>query len=318
MKVSEGIFRDVLRLFVWFPLRWLVLAFPVSTGFKVLRCMGDIHFSLSKGKIRMLEENLARMKGKEKTGKGHDARAMKAYCRNHYIDRLCIFIFPKLGVREIENLIEIEGRQFLDRALQDGKGAVLVHGHFGPVHIPLVVLARLGYRMKQIGLPSDEGLSWIGRNIAYKLRLRYEAMMPAEVIVADTFLRPAFRWLHDNGVIMITGDGSGTERKLGAHETFAFSGHNIRFPLGPALLSQKTGAALLPMFIIPGEKKLYKIVIEAPLTSMETNRKYAYDVTDQFIKRLEYYVDTYPGYWHFLDIFQFITDEKHEKEQKKK
>ena len=199
--------------------------------------------------------------------------------------------------------MEIRGLEHLDESLKKGKGVILVHGHFGPVHLPLVSLARLGYKMKQIGLPSDEGLSWVGRNVAYRLRLKYEAKIPAEIIKADTFLRSAFRWLNDNGVIMITGDGTGTDKWYGRYETFAFFGYNLMFPLGPSILSEKTGASLIPIFIIPGKDRLFKIIIEQPITSQRPAPEKPFDLTEKFVKRLENYIAYYPGYMHFLDRF---------------
>ena len=300
MIIKESIFRDILRLFVWFPLRWLILLLPVSWGIALLRTMGDVHYSFSRGKKGLLRYNLSRLKG---DSAADDEKSIREYFRNHYIDHLFILIFPKFGTREIERFVEIEGLEFLDKALKKGKGVLLIHGHFGPVHLPLVVLSRLGYRMKQIGFPTDEGLSWIGRNIAFRLRLKYESKIPAEIIKADSFLRPAFKWLNENGIIMVTGDGTGTERKVGKHALFKFFNQPVMFPLGPAILREKTGAAILTVFIVPGEKKAYKIIIEEFIMSDYKDGEGIQNTTQQFVNRLGRYIDKYPGYMHFLDRF---------------
>ena len=300
MLVNESISRDLLRLAVWYPLRWLIMMLPVSWGIAVLRIMGDVHYWLSRSKKKLILSNFSVLR--DNVCKNGNQRAVKEYFRNHYIDHLLILIFPKLGVKEVKRFIDIQGLGHLNEALKFKKGVILVHGHFGPAHLPLVALARLGYRMKQIGLPSDEGLSWIGRNVAFRLRMKYEAMMPAEIIKADSSMRGAFRWLNDNGIIMTTGDGSGTERRLGKHEVFSLFGHSVMFPLGPAILSQKTGAVILPMFITPGENGyLYKIIIEEPLVSDKSGKEAASNITSQFVRRYETYISRYPGYMHFLD-----------------
>ncbi|MBN2570382.1 MAG: lysophospholipid acyltransferase family protein [Deltaproteobacteria bacterium] len=304
MVVNETISRDLLRIVVWYPLRCLILILPVRWGIVVLQTMGDIHHGLSRGKKWVVRRNLSTLRNNISGDCGWSARAVREYFRNHYIDRLLILIFPKLGVKEVKRFVDIEGLESLNEALKLGKGVILVHGHFGPVHLPLVALARRGYRMKQIGLPSDEGLSWIGRNIAFRLRMKYESMMPAEIIKADSFLRGAFRWLHNNGIIMITGDGSGSQRHLGRHQVFSLFGRPVMFPLGPAILSQKTGAVIIPMFITPGENGyLYKITIEKQIVSDKIGREAVLDITGQFVRRLETYISTYPGYMHFLDRF---------------
>jgi len=305
MIVSESPFRDLMRLLVWYPVRWIVLVLPVGAGITLLRMMGDIHNALARGKKAQLLENLARLRFTETDLDGRQARAaVREYFRNHYIDRLLIFIFPRFGVQKIERFVEISGLEHLDAALERGRGAILVHGHFGPVHLPLVVLARLGYPMKQIGLPSDEGLSWIGRNVAFRLRLRYEGKLPAQIIHADSFLRPAFTWLRGNGVLMVTGDGSGTEELVGRQLDCRFFRQPVPFPLGPSLLAGKTGAAIVPLFVTPGVNKTYRLVIEEPLVSEKTGDDGAAEMTGEFVRRLEARVADNPGYMHFLDRFR--------------
>ncbi len=302
MLVNENLSRDLLRLFIWFPFRWTIIILPVRWGIALLRMAGDIHYCLSRHRKGLIGENLSRIKGHHLKCK-KDRLIVREYFRNHYIDRLLIFIFPKFGTREIDRFVEIEGLEYLDGALKEGKGAILIHGHFGPVHLPLVVLGRLGYKVMQIGLPSDEGLSWIGKKVAFRLRLKYEAKMPAGIIKADTFLRPVFKWLRENCVIMITGDGSGTDRLIGKHREFEFLGHKVMFPLGPAILAERTAAAIIPMFIVPGEWKPYKVIIERPLTSGMCGEEKILHITDQFISRLENYILIHPGFMHFLDRF---------------
>ncbi len=299
MQVRESFARDMLRLLVWYPLRWVLTIIPVRWGIGLLSLMGDLHYTAARGSRKRLRENLGLMLPTLAPREAEDA--VRQYFRNHYVDHLLIFIFPRFGVGETERFAEIENLGYLRDALQGGKGAILVHGHFGPVHLPLVALARLGFPMKQIGLPTDEGLSWIGRNVAFRLRMSYEAKMPAEIIMADGFLRSAFRWLKGNGVIMITGDGSGTETKVGKHETFPFFDKKVSFPLGPAILAGKTGAQILPLFIVPGEKKTYRIIIERPLTSSGSGEERARDITAQFVRRLEQRITGFPGWMHFLD-----------------
>ncbi|MCG6552946.1 MAG: lysophospholipid acyltransferase family protein [Candidatus Magnetominusculus sp. LBB02] len=300
MVTRESIGRDLLRLVVWYPLRWTIEALPVSVGLRLLNKMGELHYALSRRKGAMLKENLSRFIDMDEEQK---TKTVRDYCENHYVDRLIIFIFPKLHRRHVQRTVEFEGRQHLDEALKKGRGVILVHGHFGPVHLPLVALARLGYKMKQIGLPSDDGLSWIGRRVAFRLRLRYEAKIPAEIINAGAFLRPIFLWLKEGGVVMVTGDGSGTQRHVGRHEVFDFLGHKALFPLGPAILAKKTGAEILPLFITPGDKKPYKIIIGAPLIHPDEASD-IHTITKRFIAELECKIRAYPAYMHFLDRFK--------------
>ena len=312
MIVSESIARDCLRLIVWYPLRWIILLVPVSWGVTILRLLGDIHYEVSRRKRAQLTENYMRLNPNTDPNQYLNLHSsefkrtnhvIREYFRNHYIDHLMIFIFPKMGQREIEKYIEFEGLDHLNQALATNRGVILVHGHFGPVHLPLVCLSRIGYPMMQIGMPSDEGLSRIGKIVAFRLRMKYEAQLSADIIHARSFLRPVILWLKQNGIVMITGDGSGAAERVGRYEPFYFLGHRVLFPLGPALLSRKTGSALLPLFIVPGKKKMYRIVIEPPINDNGDNAD-NHAIVQKFICQLEDYVRLWPGYMHFLDRFE--------------
>ncbi len=304
MIVTESIARDCLRLVVWYPLRWIILLVPVHWGITILRLLGDIQYGISRRKRAQLAENYRRLiPDPDVAGSGRSSQVIRAYFRNHFVDHLMIFIFPKMGQREIEKHIEFEGLNHLNWALAANRGVILVHGHFGPVHLPLVCLSRIGYPMMQIGMPSDEGLSRIGKIVAFRLRMKYEAKLSADIIHARSFLRPVIRWLKQSGVVMITGDGSGTADRVGRYDIFDFFGHRVSFPLGPALLSQKAGSMLLPLFIVPGKKKMYRIVIEPPIND-DGGHADMHAIVRKFVRRLEVYVNQWPGYMHFLDRFE--------------
>ena len=110
-------------------------------------------------------------------------------------------------------------------------------------------LGDAGFDVIQLGLPTAEGLSWVGRNVAFRLRLKYEKMIPVRILPADEFLRPLFHHLKCNGVVMMNIDPAGGGRWLGRLTWIPFFGHPIPFPLGPALLSAKTGAPIIPLSI---------------------------------------------------------------------
>ncbi len=299
MTVNESLLRDILRLIVWYPIRWLVLVLPVRSGLALFQRMGDIHFQLAKSRKKLLLKNLSRISPEYE----NPQEVVRKYFQNHYVDRLFIFLFPRFGRKEVNQFIEFRGLDHLIAALSKGNGAILMHPHFGPVHLPLVALAVIGYPMKQVGNPSDEGLSRIGRQVAFKLRIVYENKIPAEIIKADSFLRPVFRWLKNNKVIMITGDGTGTKLRIGKHHLFNFFRQNVWFPLGPANLAEKTKAELLPMIVTPGTEKPYKVIIEKPIHSNLRADEKAIDMTRQFIGMLEHYIINHPEYMHFLDRF---------------
>ncbi len=326
MQVRESLARDVMRLGVWYPLRWLLTALPPAAGFAVLRCLGDLHAAASSGAREAVRPALATLATTttapppttatiaapheyNETGETDelpDTRVdavAREFLRIHYMDRLGIFLYPRLDATAARRLIRFDGLERLDAALAQG-GAVLVHPHFGPAHVPLVALARLGYPMQQIGLPSDEGLSWIGRHVAFRLRLVYEGKIPADIVRADGLLKPVFNHLRNHGAVMVTGDGVGTGRRLGRHVTLPLFGVPYAFPTGPYTLAAKTGAALLPLIIVPAETgdaaegRRFHVVIGESLAPSDPEA-----AARAFAAWLQAHIAARPGWWRFLDRF---------------
>jgi lauroyl/myristoyl acyltransferase len=300
MLVNESILRDILRLFIWFPFRWLVGIAPIKWGFCLFRLMGEFHFYIDRGKKKTISENLRHLLNIDNNAAMH---VVKRNFENHYLDRLHIFLYPRLTTREkIEKYVYFENIELLEKELRNGKGALLVQPHFGPVQITLLALALYGYRPIQIGYPSDRGLSRIGKSVAYKYRLKYEGMLPAPIVAADKYLGRVYKHLFNNGVVLTTGDGAGGGVSLGEHKMFRFLGGERLFPLGPATWALKTDSSFLPTFIVAERYDKFRIIFEEPIKGIygEIQKDKIY-MTERFISIMEKYIKKYPHCWHFWD-----------------
>ncbi len=307
MLTTESPLRDALRLVVWYPLRWLLLALPISAGLFVLRRMGDMHYLASRGKKAHLARCLANLR--PGLAPKDMRRAVRSSFHIHYIHQLSIFLFPKFNADpagQIGRYIEFSGLEHLDAAIRDKRGAVVVLGHHGPTQAPLAALGAMGYPVKQIGYPSDEGLSRIGRSVAFRLRLAYEGKIRAEIVRPGSDLRGLMRHLKAGGLVMTLGDGEGAGRRFGKFAPFPFFGHAVEFPLGPARLAVKSGARLLPMHIEPGRTASFRAVIGAPLEpprDADSPDAKVLALTAAFLDVFSQAVRENPGWWHFLERF---------------
>ncbi|MBI4709561.1 MAG: lysophospholipid acyltransferase family protein [Nitrospirae bacterium] len=299
MQTGEGIARDVFRLIIWFPFRWLISLLPVNYGLVAFKLLGDLHFYTGRGKKKKITQNIMAVLNKD------EAAALsitKKYYENHYVDRLHIFLYPKLTTKEkIKRYISFENLDTLERELKAGRGVLIVQPHFGPVQITLLALSLSGFNPVQIGYPKDIGLSRIGRAVAFRYRLKYEAMLPP-ILPANKYLGKAYKHLANGGVVFTTGDGAGGGIRLGEHREFTFFNAKTMFPLGPAAWAVKTGSAFIPTFIITEGYNKFRIVFEKPIEGMHKNleRDMVY-ITGKFISVFENYVRRYPHCWHFWD-----------------
>jgi KDO2-lipid IV(A) lauroyltransferase len=304
MVVRESIVRDILRLIIWYPFRWFILILPFPAAFYMLKVMGDTHYLFSGNKKRIIRETLSMVFN------GRDSfplnRILKMYFENHYIDHLHIFLYPRFNKKTVEKYFSVHGLENLNSALSHGRGCILLQGHFGPIQIPLFVLALKGYNVKQIGyLWKPENLSLVGERVSFRLRARYESMIPAEILSAKSFLRSAFEILKDNGIIMMNGDGAAGKQFIGKHIPVRFLGKEVLFPVGAINLARRTRSPILPLFIVRESPWRFRIVIEKP-----SELNYTREETDmgkgveEFVRVFEGYVKRYPCHWHLWDEFK--------------
>lgn len=304
MLTEESIIRDIARLFVWHPVRGAASYLPLSGSLKTFSLMGKVHYMFSRGKRGVVACNMGAALGR--MNQSSFWSNVRQYFETHYISQLLIFLFPKLNKDNIREIHSFIGMERLDRELARGKGCILLHAHFGPIHLPLFHLGTAGYDVKQLGyLRKPQGLSRIGEKVSFRLREKCERMIPAEIIQANRFLGSVFRHLKNNGVLMMTGDGTGGGEFVGNFKPFPFMGLTMLFPVGVAKIAGKTGASILPMFTIKEKGKFrYRTIIEAPILSGTADVLGEREVAERFVGLLESYVKEHPYHWHLWDEFE--------------
>jgi KDO2-lipid IV(A) lauroyltransferase len=187
----------------------------------------------------------------------------------------------------IERHIETEGLDHLDRALEAGKGAVLVTGHFGSWELMGCVLVRLGYPLTfVVGVQRNR--------LVQNLMNRIRGVCGINVI-EPTSLLATTRVLRNNRFIAMLSD-----QDAGRHGLFVdFLGAPASTPAGAARLALLTGAPVITGFIVGTGAMRHRIVIEEPvridrsLSKEECTRS----ITQAFTATIESYVRRYPDHW---------------------
>ncbi len=307
MIIKDSFIRDCGRLFVWYPFRWMIQMLPMSLVIMVGQIMGKFESKYSKKRLAIMTENIRRVL---RVNKEEASSVARKNLELHYIHLLEVFKFPYYTKGNIDRYIEYRGLKHLDAGLKKGKGIVLVHLHFGTMQMPLVALGVKGYRMNQIGRrePKNKNLSWIHRKVAMRNRLKLEKSIPANIINVEInkSLRPAFRCLQQNEILMITGDGRGGTDSVGDNYILIdFLGQKTYFPRGPVILAQKTGAIMLPLFCFRLNDGRQCVDIHPPLPLNSSNDKEA-DIrnnTQLYADALSRGVREHPDHWMFWQEF---------------
>jgi KDO2-lipid IV(A) lauroyltransferase len=194
---------------------------------------------------------------------------------------------PLVGRAYIEKHIRLEGLDNLDRAMREGKGAILVTGHFGSWELMGCVLAYLKYPVTfVVGIQRNP----LVQNLMNDLRRR-----AGIEIIELTSTQKIVRALKAGRFIAMLCD-----QDAGRTGIFVrFLGDMASTAQGAARLAIITGAPVIPGFIIRQEESKHRIVIERPVAVPEAKDRVGTigAITQAYTDTLESYVRRYPGHW---------------------
>ena len=203
-----------------------------------------------------------------------------------------MFFFDKPHM--LKGKVDLQGRQNLDAALARGRGVVLVSAHFGNFPLLLGRLAVDGYKTCGIMRPMHDARVekiFFEKREKYGVRTIYS--QPRNECVNSTI-----SVLRNNELVFIPID-----QNFGTGGVFVnFFGKQAATATGPVILAQRTGAALIPCFIIRQSGDRHKIIFEPELELREG--KDTQDTVLINIQRLtdiiEAYIRKYPAEWGWI------------------
>ncbi len=288
----EDFLQDSAKILVWYPFRWFTRALSPHSNFSLFEMIGDLACHLYRGKQALLFSRISSIFSDWAAERV--TSEVRVCFRNYYADRFIVNLVPLLNGNNISEIAYLQGEAHLTKALARGRGAVLVHAHFGPSQLPLLYLGHKGYAIAQIGL-RERSKRYIA-NKTDAVRLSLEQQMPVKHFFADRYQREVLRWLEQGHVLMTAGDGTGGGMKIGKFHQAELFGRVLQMPLGPYRLASLTDAPVVPVIVLRERRGFYRIQIDPPLSV-----DHPVMMQKQFTGWLEGYLSQAPGLWHFWD-----------------
>jgi KDO2-lipid IV(A) lauroyltransferase len=211
---------------------------------------------------------------------------------NHYARITETFFFGRLSKDILDEMIEVRGMENIDKALSCGHGVILLLAHFGSFLLPLPYLGYNGYKVNQL-TGKQRHKSLIHERV-WVWRKRDADRLPVKYIQAERFLRPMLNALKNNEILCIAFDG-----RDGSNWTpVNFLGRKATFSVGPFKLARKTGAVIIPTFVIRNQDDTHRLFFEKsfdlPQTTLFDLKKTVADDTDRYTQFFSEYVKKYP------------------------
>jgi lauroyl/myristoyl acyltransferase len=266
---------------------FLALALPVKTSHAAASCLAGIFYSISRADREAVLDNL-----KVVTGGTLGADELRSIARDvfrNFAKYLADFFrFSRIGEEYVKGSVELEGFENVDKALGRGKGAVMLSAHIGNWELGGHVLSLLRQPMAAVVLTHQNKKI----NDFFIRQRTFGNLQPIEI---GAGLRTCYQLLKDNGLLAVLGDRDFSKKGIYVD----FFGRPTLIPKGPAVLSYRTGAAIVPAFMIRQEDDTYKFFFEEPiLPDQSADEAAAIEaLAKRYTDSIERCVKKYPNQW---------------------
>lgn len=218
-------------------------------------------------------------------------RVIKEVFRNVGQTATEFFQIPSLTYEKALQMIAPEHRERLDKCLEDGRGVVLLASHFGNWELMATAGAVAGYKISAVARPLDDpDLEEFIRDIRESSGL--------QIIPRRTSALAVVRKLRRNEIVGILADQNTRKQNVFVD----FFGIKAATTPGPAILALRTGAHLVPAFMLREGPGKHRLIVEEPIEPVRTGDQEA-DViatTQKCADILEKYVREYPSQWFWV------------------
>ena len=271
--------------------KYIVLALPLKSAQRLGSYLGSAAYHLWRSRREIAIENL-RYAFPDKSP-GECSTIAAGSFRNYGIALVELLWFPNLDDEKIRTLVKPRNFDLLKKICGQGKGSIVLSGHFGNWEL---VAFSMAYLLK---MPFTIIVQKQNNRLVDDVINRHRCLFGNKVVPMGPSVREILRTLQNNGIVAIAPDQSG-DKDGGLY--IDFFGRTTATHQGPAAFALRTGAPLLIGFMIRQPDGTYEVVIE----EIQTNDYSGYseenvvDLTRRHVRVLEDYITRYPDHWMWM------------------
>lgn len=230
----------------------LVAGLPLRVGYVLASLFTELHFRLFPARRHATLANLAVML--PGASRKHRLRIVRRIMRNYNCMLFEFFRLPHMEREELLANVEVQGREHLEAAVAKGKGVIITCTHVGNWELAAVVLAHWGYTLHAVaGVQLTRWLSGAVRETKSELAIH--------TVSHEDGIRKLLRALERNELVALMVDGDLYQHGVAVE----FFGRDTRWPAGPGVLAQRTGALVMPGYCERIGNGRFRIVMEKAL-----------------------------------------------------
>jgi lauroyl/myristoyl acyltransferase len=293
-----------LSRFLQLRLNFLIFSFvPLSISSTYLLILGWLYYGVfNTGERRKIEKNIETVFRRRLSAAGIRSLARKTISNTftHYAEKLFqAFYNRRKWINFIRTRVEFNGLESLDRALTEGKGVLLVTGHFGAVEFLPTALAFKGYPPVMMAKFKTEKLREVSLDRAASIGLT--------IIDCGKQSNPFLTSIKllKQGKALITECDEIDNWRAFPGKRGSFLGHQVMVDKTIDLMVKKSGCTVLAAFMCRMENGRYSLDLRelSPPLNGET-------VGERLLKTLEDFIYTHPEQWyHWKKFDAMLADE---------
>ena len=218
--------------------------------------IADLHYVFNQRAREAVEANLRQVfqwrgiQPARRALRGHTRKTFQ-YFGKYLVD---FFRLTHLSAHDLAERISIEHPERLADAVRGGRGVVVVTAHFGNWELGGAVLHALGYTVNAVVAP--ERLPRLER-----LLRRQRERRGLHVVQLGQSVRGLLRSLQRGEIVALLADRDFSSGHCAIH----LFGQRVHLPRGAAWLAHRTGAPVLPVFLIRQEDDTFLMRIHPPI-----------------------------------------------------
>ncbi|MBM4347336.1 MAG: hypothetical protein FJ107_04310 [Deltaproteobacteria bacterium] len=256
------------------------------------RQLGNLMYYVDIEHRRVAIDNLKIAFGEEKTEAERYSIARKNF-QNIGMMAIEFFLIPKLDMEAYRKKVEVEGLDKALAVLEQGRGALLLLGHFGNWEL-MVPMSRVIQRpILGIAKPLKRN-RWLNRWVVQsREKIGLEMIPPVDATPK------VIKALSRNYPVVVMFDQRGKRTKGVWADLF---GRKVPTTAGLAVMALRSNAPVLPVFMVREGTEKHRLFIQDPLELIRTG-DFQHDVeanTQLFNNVLESIIRQYPDQWLWI------------------
>jgi KDO2-lipid IV(A) lauroyltransferase len=267
---------------------------PLPVSYFIAVALADLNFFLNPRSRRAVFLNLRRVLGDSANEKELKKTAKRTF-RNFSLFIVDFLRFPKVSAKSIIATVDTNMVHVVREEICEGKGVILLGAHVGNWELGGAILSLNGLPLSVVAMPHTN--EFIDRFFVRRRTTKGISVVSRSHAASELLCS-----LRRGECIAILGD----RNVLGPGMKTEFFGSPAMLPYGHVVLSLRTGAPIVPGFVVRERGSRFKFYVEDPIRPRSGDGAFE-DLMHRCISVMEKYVRRFPDQWFtFEPIWQEV------------